>query len=80
MKQIRNLSEKNDYFGELKYKFLTEEIHIKAFPVLMAMVSKRNGDIKTRCCSHGGFQKTCANREDFASPTPNFMCSNVRAH
>ena len=47
MKKIHNLAKKNQYFREINYESLTEEIKNKAL-LLIFMVAKRNSIIKTR--------------------------------
>ena len=48
MKEIKKLTIKNYCFGEIDYATITPEIKQKALPLLMLMVHKRNGDLKTR--------------------------------
>lgn len=72
MKEIQNLTVKNDCFGEVDFKSLTQEMKDKALPILMFMVMKRNGDLKTRGCVNGSVQKLYMNKEDVSSPTPDF--------
>lgn len=57
MKEMQNLTTKNECFGGIACEDLTEEMKAKAFPVLMLMIVKRNCKIKTR---------------DYSSPTMNF--------
>ena len=39
---------KNSCFGEIKFEDVTQEMKDRAFPILMLMALKRNGDLKTR--------------------------------
>ena len=48
IKEIQNLAEKNECFLEVEYESLTPEMKDKALPLLLFMVMKRNGDLKTR--------------------------------
>ena len=45
-KEINNLAVKNDCFGEIDCKSLTQEMKDKELPLLMLMLMKSNGDIK----------------------------------
>jgi hypothetical protein len=71
MKEIINLTD-NDCFGETKYEELSQEAKDKALPILMFMVLKRNGSLKTRGCANGSVQRLYTNKEDVSSPTPDF--------
>ena len=72
MKEIRNLVD-NECFGELDYSSLTQEMKDnKALPILMFMVLKRNGLLKTRGVADGSVQRLYTNKEDVSSPTPDF--------
>ena len=42
MKEIRNLSIKNNYFGELEHEKMTEEKKNKELPLLMFIMMKLN--------------------------------------
>ena len=48
MKEIRDLAEKNDYFGEVSYESMTTGMNSKALTLLILMHAKRNGVIKSR--------------------------------
>lgn len=72
MKEMLNLTEKNDCFGELEHESITEEMKMKALPLLMFMVMKRNGSIKTRGVANGSAQREYVDKLDCASPTPDF--------
>ena len=72
MKEIKNLAVKNNCFGEVDYKSLSQEKKDKALPILMFMVKKRNGDIKTRGCANGSVQRIYTDKNSVSSPTPDF--------
>ena len=61
MKEICNLSKKNDYFGELTYESLNDEMKSKTLPMLILMATKKNGVTKNRGCDHGNFPKVTQN-------------------
>jgi hypothetical protein len=71
MKEILNLTG-NDCFGEIEYSKLSQDDKDKALPILMFMVLKRNGLLKTRGCANGSVQRLYTNKEDVSSPTPDF--------
>ena len=71
MKEIINLTD-NDCFGETEYEKLSQDAKDKALPILMFMVMKRNGSLKTRGCANGSVQRLYTNKEDVSSPTPDF--------
>ena len=48
MKEIRNLAEKNDCFGKVDYIKIIDEMMKKTLPLLMLMVAKRDGYVKTK--------------------------------
>lgn len=72
MKEIRNLTTKNGYFGEIEYENLTKEMKPKALLVLMFVVAKRNREIKLRGVANRSFQQLYTNREDCSLPTLGF--------
>ena len=53
MKEMKNLTIKNDCFDEVKYEDLSEDQKNKALPMLMFMIMKRNGIIKSRGVANG---------------------------
>ena len=57
MKEMKNLAIKNDCFDEVEYELLTDEQKNKALPMLMFMIMKRNGLIKSRGVANGNNQK-----------------------
>ena len=71
MKEITNLVE-NDCFGETDYNKLSQSMKDKALPILMFMVLKRNGLLKTRGVADGSVQRLFTNKDDVSSPTPDF--------
>jgi hypothetical protein len=71
MKEIKNLVG-NDCFGETKYEELSQEMKDKALPILMFMVLKRNGLLKTRGVADGSVQRLYTSKDDVSSPTPDF--------
>ena len=73
MKEIRHLAEKNDYFGEMSRASLTEEMKRKSFPLLMLMVMKRNGDLKTRGCALGQYERLHTDKAECSSLTPDLF-------
>ena len=72
MKEIRNLAVKNDCFGGVGYNKLSQEMKHKALPLLMLMILKRNGEIKSRGCANGSYQTVCTENNERASPIPDF--------
>jgi len=72
MKEILNLTVKNDCFGEIAYESIPSNMKDKALPVLMSMIMKRNGSIKTRGCANGSSQKLYTEKNEVSSPTPDF--------
>ena len=71
MKEIKNLTG-NDCFGEVDYDKISQDDEDKALPILMFMVLKRNGLLKTRECTNGSVQRLYTNKADVSSPTPDF--------
>ena len=71
MKEMRSLALKNKCFDEINYDSLTQEQKDRALPLLMFMVMKRNGTLKSRGVTNGKHQKLHSDN-DFASPTPDF--------
>ena len=74
MKEMRNLAVKNDRFKEVNYDSLTEDVKKKALPLLMFMVMKRNGTLKSRGVENGSKQRVHIDKNEVSSPTPDF-CS-----
>ena len=71
LKEINNLTS-NECFGEIEYEKLTQTQKDRALPILMFMIMKRNGDIKTRGVANGSLQRVYTNKDDCSSPTPDF--------
>ena len=44
----------------------------KALPLLIFMVLKRNGDLKSRGCANGSFQRIYTKKSKVSSPTSDF--------
>ena len=71
LKEIKNLTG-NECFGEIDYETLTQTQKDKALPILMFMIMKRNGDIKSRAVANGSLQRVYTNKDDCSSPTPDY--------
>ena len=71
IKEIKNLTW-NECFSEVENKILTQEMKDQALPILMFMIMKRNGDIKTRGVANGIFQRVYTDKDTCSSPTPDF--------
>ena len=71
LREINNLTD-NDCFGETKYEKRTQEQKDRALPILMFMVLKRHGKIKTRGVANGSVQRVYTNKDDCSPPTPDF--------
>ena len=71
LKEVRNLV-MNECFGEIDYNTITDEMKDKALPILMFMVLKRNGLLKTRGVADGSVQRVFTDKNDVSSPTPDF--------
>ena len=72
LNEIRNLTE-NECFGEVEYNTLTQEMKNKALPILMFMIMKRNGLIKTRGVADGSKERVYIDKNDCSSPNPGFL-------
>ena len=73
IKELINLDEKNSCFGEIDFELLTEEMKAKALPLLLFMVMKRSGDLKTRGVANGNKQRVYTDKDECSSPTPDFF-------
>ena len=71
MKEIRNLTT-NECFGEISFETLTQEMKDRALPILMFMIMKRNGNLKSRGVADVRVQRVYTNKDDCSSPTPDF--------
>jgi hypothetical protein len=69
MKELNNLVTR-DVFGEVEYESLTSQQRKWALLILLFMVMKRNGTLKSRACADGRQQRVWTNKEDVSSPTP----------
>ena len=74
MNETSNLSIKNDYFGEVDYDKLSQEMKDKALFILMLVIMKRNGEIKSRGYTNGSCQRVCIDKNEHTSPALEF-CS-----
>ena len=63
MKEIKNLV-LLECFGKVEYESLTVEQRLSTLPILMFMVEKQNGDLKTRGCADGRQQRLWTNKND----------------
>ena len=76
IKEILNLT-KNDCFGETDYNTLKQEANDKALPILIFMILKRNGILKTRGCVNGSVQRLYTSKEEVSSPRPDFYAFKI---
>ena len=72
MKEIENLDAKNDCFGEIDCKLLTQEMKDKVLPLLVIMVMKRDSGIKSRGVANGSLQIFHTNKSECTLLTPYF--------
>ena len=70
-KEIENLLG-NECFGEIDFATITQEMKDQALPMLMFMIMKRNGNLKSRAVANGSYQRVYTDKEDCTSPTPDF--------
>ena len=70
-KEIDNLLG-NECFGEINFASITQEMKDQALPMLMFMIMKRNGNLKSRAVANGSYQRVYTDKEDCTSPTPDF--------
>ena len=57
MKKVKKLAIKNNCFGEVEHESLTREMIDKALPMLIFMVLKRSGEIKSRGVANGSYER-----------------------
>ena len=57
-------------FGEVVYELLTAQQKKWALPILLFIVMKRNGTLKSKACADGRQQRLWTNKEEVSSPTP----------
>ena len=69
IKEIKNLAVKNKCFREIDYSTLTQEMKDKGLLLLMFIVMKRNGEIKTQGYANGSYQRVYTNKKDWFSLT-----------
>ena len=74
MKEIKKLAIKNECFVEIYHEPLTQEMKNRGLPSLILIAMKRSGDLKSRECSNGSYQKICTGKSECSSPTSDF-CS-----
>ena len=71
LKEARNLVG-NECFGEINQSTLTQAMKDKALPILMFMIMKRNGLLRTRGVADGSVERIFTSKEDVSLPTPDF--------
>ena len=71
LREIENLTG-NECFGEIHYSSLTQEMKDKALLILMFMIMKRYGYLKSRGIANVSLQQVYTNKDDCSSPTPAF--------
>ena len=69
MKELDNLC-RHEAFAEIDYESLSATDKRNALPILMFMVLKRNGDLKSRGCADGRPQRLWTDKHAVSSPTP----------
>ena len=62
----------NNCLGEFLYESLTKEMKQRVIPLLMFVMLKINGDLKSRGASNGSFQRVRTDKVDCTSPMPGF--------
>ena len=72
MKEMRNLVAKNSCFEEIDYDSLSDKKKNRALPMLVFMIVKRNGIIKSYRVANGKNQRMHHNRNEFTSPILDF--------
>ena len=72
MKEMKNLAIKNECFGEIDYSSLTQDQKDRALPILMFMVLKRSGELKSRGVVNGSYERIHTDKSECTSPTPDF--------
>ena len=72
MKEIKNLTTKNNYFGEILSKSITQEMKDKALLILMFMVMKRNSKIKSREWTYRSYQRVYMDKIECSLSTLDF--------
>ena len=72
MKEVKNLAIKNNCLGEVEHESLSREMIDKALPMLMFMVLKRSGKIKSRGAVNGSYERLHTDKTECTSPTPEF--------
>ena len=82
MKEIKSLADKNEFFDEISYEYLTPEMKDWALTLLMFVVTKRSGEIKNRGCANGSLYRVCAGKNKWSSPRTDhyllkFVCLTI---
>lgn len=72
MKEIKNLIIKNNYFGELDYDSLAQEMKDKVMPLLIFIVLKRKRDLKSRGVANRSYQRIYIDKNNVSSPILDF--------
>ena len=70
VKEIKNITINNPYFGEIACKKITSDVKRKVLPILTFVVNKRSVELKTRGVTNGSFQRLCTEKSECSSPTP----------
>lgn len=71
MKEIQILTQ-NECFNEVTYEDLMQEMKDRALPILMFMIMKGNGDLKSRGVADGRVQHLYTDKNDCSLPIPDF--------
>ena len=72
MKESKNLTMKNNCFGEIDYKRMAQKMKDQVLPLLIFMVMKRNSELKSRECANESFQRVCTEKSEVLSLIPDF--------
>ena len=70
MKEIKNLTAKNLCFGEIACKPITSDVKHKALPLLVFVVSKWSGELKSRGVANGSLQRVRIEKIECSSSAP----------
>ena len=72
MKEICNLAIKNNYFRELNYKSLINDMKKKELLLQMFMVMKRNRELKSHGVANRSLQHIYTNKNEYSLSTSDF--------
>ena len=72
-KKAKESAMKDNCFGATEYSKLTQDMKDEALPILMFMVLKCNGLLKTRGITDGSVRRLYTSKDDVSSPTPDFF-------